>query len=177
MVIYKWLDLHSAYILPIIYRKGQAVLFIRVLHNPYTGVSGSAPARVWRCMRGAMTPLRVGSWEVEAVPSRQKGGSGDACTHTKLWDDKKRQWMDSRYAVFPAQVFLPFRCFHFTSTGNTMAPIYKQNSQNIHTENTLILPFKPVELWSIKACSLEVFFAQFNKQLMCILADENSFAE
>lgn len=40
MVMYKWLDLHSAYILPIIYRKGQAVFFIRVLHNPYTGVSG-----------------------------------------------------------------------------------------------------------------------------------------
>lgn len=157
MVIYKWLDLHSAYILLIIYRNGQAVLFIRVLHNPHTGVSGSAPARVWRYKRGPMTLLRVGSWEVEAVPSRQKRGLGDACTHTKLWDDKKIQWMDSRYAVFPAHVFCPLGVFTSQAQG-TLWPQFinkiVKNSQNIHTENTLISPFKPIEVWRINVCSL-----------------------
>lgn len=157
MVIYKWLDLHSAYTLFIIYRKGQAVLFIRVLHNPYTGVSGSAPARVWRCMRGVTTPLRVGSWEVGAVPSRQKEGSGDACTHTKLRDDKKIQWMDSRYAVFPAHVFCPLGVFTSQARGTLWLQFINKTvkySQNSRTEYPLISPFQPIEVWSVKVCSL-----------------------
>lgn len=81
MVIYKWLDLYSAFIHIYHMWKRKGSPFHQGIIHEYncTGVSGSFPAQVWSYRRGAMTLLRVVSWRggrssTQQTKGRHRGG-------------------------------------------------------------------------------------------------------